>query len=127
MTETMAVGALEFLMENRAAGEDGGPSIRVLGKVEGRQVELLRFDMFFKVPHYHYDPDGTDLRYDLDPLTHGDTISWVMGQFRERLPQLVARAGYETLSAAIDQGAVAAALPEIERRWRALPVTDPAS
>ena len=123
--ETMTVGALEFLIENRTAGEDGGPSIRVRGEVEGRQVELLRFDMFFKVPHYHYDPDGTDLRYDLDPLTHGDTIGWVMGQFRERLPQMVARAGYEALSAAIDQGAVAAALPEIERRWRALPVTSP--
>ena len=91
MAETMTVEGLEFVMENRAVGEDGGPSIRVQGAVEGRPVEMLRFDMFFKVPHYHYDPNGTDLRYDLDPLTHGDTIGWVMEQFRERLPQMVAQ------------------------------------
>ena len=126
MAETMTVEGLEFVMENRAVGEDGGPSIRVQGAVEGRPVEMLRFDMFFKVPHYHYDPNGTDLRYDLDPLTHGDTIGWVMEQFRERLPQMVAQAGYQALSEAIDQGAVAAALPEIERRWRALPMTSSA-
>jgi hypothetical protein len=120
MTETMAVGVLEFLMENRAAGEDGGPSIRVCSVVEGCQVELLRFDMFFKEPHYHYDPAGADLRYHLDPLTHVDTIGWVIDQFRERLPEMVARAGQPALSKTINVTEVGDALPEMERRWRAL-------
>jgi hypothetical protein len=120
MGESIAIGSLEFVIENRTVGEDGGPSLQVRATVEGQKVQLLRFDMFHKQPHYHYAPHGLDLRYTLDPLTVDDGIGWVTGLLGRKLPQLITKAGYEGLLESVDQGAVAAALPGIERRWRAL-------
>lgn len=120
MTETMVVGLLEFSMENRAAGPDGGPSMRVCSVVEGHLVELLRFDMFLKEPHYHYDPAGADLRYHLDPIIYTDTVGWVIEQLRQRLPEMVTQAGQPSISDTIDVAEVENSLPEMERRWRAL-------
>ena len=124
MTESIQAGGLEFQMEHRTVGEDGGPSMFVSGTVDGQQVEVLRFDMFYKVPHYHYGPRVKNMRYELDPLTHEDPIGWVISQLQSKLPKMVAKAGYEPLGQAIDQGAVIRSLPEIEQRWRAvLPVS----
>lgn len=119
MGETIMAGGLEFYVENRTGGQDGGPSIQVRGTVEGGLAQLLRFDMFHKQPHYHYAPTGQDLRYNLDPLTVDDGIGWVMNLFRTKLPRLVSKAGYEELATQITLDETAAALPEIERRWRA--------
>ena len=57
MTEHLEVAGLEFLVESRDIGEDGGPTIRVYGMAQGERVQLLRFDCFRKAPHYHYDPE----------------------------------------------------------------------
>jgi hypothetical protein len=121
MGETITAGGLEFHVENRAVSADGGPSMQVYGTVDGQRVQLLRFDMFQKVPHYHYAPLGTNLRYDLDQLTLDDGIAWTMGMLRTKLPQMVAKAGYEQLAADGRLGEAVAAVPEIERRWRAQP------
>ncbi len=48
MGKIISAGKLEFFVENRAVGEDGGPSIQVLGPIDGKRVQLLRFDMFIK-------------------------------------------------------------------------------
>ena len=119
MAETITAGGLEFMVENRAVGQDGGPSMQVLADVDGSKVQVLRFDMFHKVPHYHYAPTGENVRYNLDPLTFEDGIGWVMGLFGKRFPQLVAKAGYEALATSDTVAAVEKALPEIEARWRA--------
>lgn len=120
MGETITAGGLEFFMENRTSAQDGGPSLRVFGMVDGQKVQLLRFDMFRVQPHYHYAPTGQNLRYDLDPLTMDDGIGWVISLLSRKLPQMLAKAGYEGLVSAHDSAAIAAALPEIERRWRAI-------
>ena len=120
MGETIAVGGLEFSMENRTAGQDGGPSLQVLGIVDGMKVQLLRFDMFQKQPHYHYAPTGQNLRYELDPLTMDDGIHWVVSLLSHKLAQMVSKAGYEGLATQSNVDAVTTALPEIERRWRGL-------
>jgi hypothetical protein len=120
MEERVTVGGLEFFMENRTVGQDGGPSLQVWGAVEGKRVQLLRFDMFQKEPHYHYDPTDKNLHYALDPLTVDDGIGWVVTLLQDKLPQMLARAGYPGLLAQVDTTAVREALPEIERRWRAL-------
>lgn len=118
--ETLSAGGFEFVMENRdqRADEDGGPSLQVLGMVNGARVELLRFDMFRVQPHYHYAPDGKNLRYSLDPLLVDDGIAWALALISRKLPQLLAKAGYEDLATAQALAGVAAALPDIERRWR---------
>jgi hypothetical protein len=120
MGETITAGTLDFHAETRTAGGgDGGPSLQVWGTSGDSRVELLRFDMFHGQPHYHYAPMGRNLRYDLDPLTLDDGIGWVMNLLRNRFPQLVAKAGYEELAGPDNVAATAAALPEIERKWRA--------
>ena len=119
MAEHIAVGGLEFLVENRAVGEDGGPSLHVMALVEGQNVELLRFDMFQKQPHYHYAPNARDIRYQLDPLSLDDGIGWAIGFIHRKLPQLLAKAGYEGILSSDDTVKVVAALPHIETRWRA--------
>ncbi len=86
--------------------------------MDGNRVQLLRFDMFRVQPHYHYAPNGANLRYNLDPLIIDDGIGWVMSLFERKLPALVAKAGYESLVTDETSAAVAKMLPEIERRWR---------
>jgi hypothetical protein len=118
MAETIEAGGLAFFFENRMTGSDGGPSLQVRADVEGCTVQLLRFDMFYKQPHYHYAPDGLNIRYDIDPLTLDDGIGWAIGLLRAKLPQLLAKAEYPV---ALSQEATAAALtalPGIEAGWR---------
>ena len=120
MGETIAAGGLEFFLENRTTGQDDGPSLRVFGTIDGTRVQLLRFDMFRNQPHYHYAPAGQNLRYDLDPLTVDDGIGWVISLLRSKISPMLAKAGYEGLATQTAVADVTAALPDIERRWRAI-------
>ena len=43
-------GGVEFHVDNRNFGEDGGPSVRVFGEADGKNIQLLRFDCFRKNP-----------------------------------------------------------------------------
>ena len=119
MAETISAGGLQFFVENRRTADDGGPSLQVLATIDRQTVQLLRFDMFHKQPHYHYEPNGKNIRYDLDPLTVDDGIGWAVGLVRGRLTQLIARAGYEQLLSSEDAAAATAALGRVEERWRA--------
>jgi hypothetical protein len=118
MSAMVSVGGLDFYFENRRTGNDGGPSLQVIDRGGERPVQLLRFDMFDVQPHYHYDPNGRDLRFDLDPLTIDDGIGWAIRLLREKLPVMVAKAGREQLLSAEDVIAIRGVLPDIERRWR---------
>ena len=122
MTETIKAGAFEFCLENRGNREDGdgGPSLQILGVIDGEKIQLLRFDMFRINPHYHYAPDGQNLRYSLDPLTLDDSIGWVINLIGNKMPQLLAKAGHEGLATPADLAAVHTVLPDIERRCRAI-------
>jgi hypothetical protein len=122
MGETIMAGALEFHAEERNTGNtsrDGGPSLQVYIDDTGTRTQILRFDMFRISPHYHYAPMGEDLRYNLDPLTLDDGISWTIGLLSRKLPQVLAKAGYERVATPDNLAVAEAALPEIERRWRA--------
>jgi hypothetical protein len=118
MGETISAGGLDFFVENRMTASDGGPSLQVLASVDNQTVQLLRFDMFDKQPHYHYEPNGRNIRYDLDPLTVDDGIGWAVGLVRAKLPQLLTKAGHEQLLTPADVDAAVAALTEVEARWR---------
>jgi len=122
MTATISAGGLEFFFENRGGRDDGdgGPSLQVLGMVSGQKTQLLRFDMFRICPHYHYEPDGRNQRYDLDPLIIDDGIGWALGLIGRKLPELLAKAGHASLATPDTVSTVARALPEIEQKWREL-------
>lgn len=120
MGETIAAGALEFHAEERGNARDGGPSLQVYATVDGTRVQIFRFDMFRIQPHYHYAPMGEDVRYNLDPLALDDGIGWTMNLLQTKLPQMLVKAGYEGLATPSNLDSAAAALPEVEQKWRAV-------
>ena len=112
------VGGVELHVENRTFGEDGGPAVRVFGDVEGKAVQLLRFDCFRKNPHYHYDPSGKNDQHPLDKATVPDSIGWTIQQLGHNLAAMLTTAGYDSVAAKVEQAAVAAVLPEVEAIMR---------
>src|SRR5437867_13061862 len=109
------VGGVRINVEYRHLGGDRGPAVRVYSDVDGRPVQLLRFDCFENDPHYHYDPDGKNLVLKLSRETVPDLIAWTLGELRANLRTMVRAAGYETAAAQIDRAAVAAVLPQVEQ------------
>jgi hypothetical protein len=110
----LEIGGVKFTVEYRHFGGDRGPAVRVYGNVEGKDVQLLRFDCFERDPHYHYDPDGKDLRWNLDALTMGDPTEFSLAQIKTRLKDMIAKAGYATVAARVDQCAVASGVCQIK-------------
>ena len=112
--EHIPAGNVEFLVQTRESGEDGGPSIRVVTTEGGEEVQLLRFDCFRVRPHYHYAPGGMNASYDIDPTVVSDSLGWVISQLRANLTAMVDRAGYPTVAEGLDQSAVVAGLAQVE-------------
>ena len=114
----LEASGLRFAVEYRATRTDRGPSLQVLGDVEGKPVQLLRFDCFEQEPHFHYDPDGKNNRIFLNKARAGDPIAWSMDYLRGNVTSLVRIAGYGTLADRLDEAALTAALPGVEQALR---------
>lgn len=99
---------------NGGNNPDQGVCIQVVGQVGGQETELLRFDCFDNVPHYHYGPARHNIRVMLDPTVTGNPIRWTIKQLATRLPSMLSRAGYEELAAQVDMAAVGSKLGELE-------------
>ena len=80
---TIGVSGLRFNVRyaNVSTG-DRGPSLRIYGDVEGKPVQLLRFDCFEKQPHFHYDPEGKNNQLRMDKANVSDPIAWSMDYLR---------------------------------------------
>ena len=111
-------GKIKFGLEYRDLMSDQGLCIHALGDVDGEEVELLRFDCFDHVPHYHYGPQKRNERLMLDKTTEGDSLAWTLTQIRELLPEMVTRAGYEDLAGEIDMAVLEPTLAEFESTAR---------
>lgn len=101
---------------------DQGVCLQVVGDVDGRETEILRFDCFDNAPHYHYGPEKDNVRIMLDQTIAGNPIGWTMRQLRNRLPEMVRRAGYEELAGRIDAKLVSETLDEVDAAARQLAV-----
>ena len=92
-------GAVKFALQYRQEiMEDQGLSIEVLADIDGREVEVLRFDCFDQQPHYHYGPAKKNERLFMDKTTAGNSIGWTLTQLRIRLPEMLRRAGYDEIA-----------------------------
>ena len=111
-------GPIRFGFDYRDQKSDQGVCIHALGDVDGGQVEILRFDCFDHQPHYHYGPEKGNDRLMLDKTTEGDSLRWTLKQLRERLPDMVRRAGYEELAESIDMSELGPTLDELEAATR---------
>ena len=112
------VGGVELRVDERNFGSDGGPSVRVYGEADGKDIQLLRFDCFRKDPHYHYDPSGKNDQRHLDKASVPDSIAWTIEQLGQNLVEMIQTAGYGSVAENVDQAAVAQALPEVESLMR---------
>ena len=81
---------------------------------EGKRI--LRFDCFYKNPHYHVGPSGGEsAAYKMKEEGIEDPVRWTLDQLKSRFPAMVKQAGYEEIAAAIDQQAVTDQLSRLER------------
>jgi len=119
--QTIEAGGLTFQIENRIFGNDGGPALRVFGDVDGKAVQLLRFDCFHDAPHYHYDPTGKNQVRSLEK--GADNIGWAVGQVRTQVNDMIRTAGYDAVADQIDMAAVQTMADQVEEALRTEPET----
>jgi hypothetical protein len=80
---------------------------------EGKRI--LRFDCFYKNPHYHVGASGGEnaARKMKDEGVE-DSVRWTLDQLKTRFPAMVKQAGYEEIAERIDQRSIADQLTRLE-------------
>ena len=112
MTE-LEIGGVTCGIDYRRTDEDRGPSVRVFGDVDGERVQLLRFDCFDNDPHYHYDPNGTNRMFQLDPLTMGCPVEFTLDQLARNARAMIEKAGFVGAAERVDQAELAGRIGEL--------------
>jgi len=105
---------------------DQGVSIDVTAEIGGKETSLLRFNCFDLERSYVYGPENPELSTPgrvgggmgvhcrMDPITDGNPITWTIRILGQKLPQMIERAGYKDVAAALPVAAVQRILPEVE-------------
>jgi hypothetical protein len=99
----------------RSGGGDEGLTFDLT--VAGAQDEakrILRFDCFYKNPHYHVGASGQQPVHNMTEEGIEDPVRWTLDQLKTRLPSMVTEAGYEEIAKRIDQQSVAENLTRFE-------------
>jgi hypothetical protein len=77
---------------------------------------ILRFDCFYKNPHYHVGASGGEsAAFKMKDQGIDDPVRWTLEQFKTRFPAMVKQAGYEKIAETIDQQAITDQLTRLER------------
>jgi hypothetical protein len=80
---------------------------------EGKRI--LRFDCFYKNPHYHVGASGGEqAAHKMKDEGVQDPVRWTLDQLKTRFPAMVKQAGYEEIAERIDQQAIADQLTRLE-------------
>ncbi|HEU4479614.1 MAG TPA: hypothetical protein VFR80_13940 [Pyrinomonadaceae bacterium] len=97
-------------------GSDEGLTFDVT--TAGRESEgkrILRFDCFYKNPHYHVGASGGEnAAHKMKDEGIEDPVRWTLEQLKTRFPAMVKQAGYEEIAEKIDQQAIADQLTRLE-------------
>jgi hypothetical protein len=93
---TLEFGGLRFNVSFR----DAGATLRVDGLVDGAWTEMLRFDDFVDMPHFHAPADGDPIPF--DRATLGEPLAWYVAQIRDHLPEWLEKAGFGEVLPSID-------------------------
>lgn len=117
-TSGLEASGIRFAVDYRNTQHDRGPSLQILGDVDGTCVQLLRFDCFDNEPHFHYDPTGKNNRIFLNTARVSDPIAWTIDYLRGNFKSLTRIAGYERFAERLDEEALTAVLPGVERALR---------
>jgi hypothetical protein len=79
---------------------------------EGKRI--LRFDCFYKNPHYHVGASGDHSVHNMKDEGVEDPVRWTLDQLKTRFPSMVKQAGYEEIAERIDQQAITDRLTQLE-------------
>jgi hypothetical protein len=79
---------------------------------EGKRI--LRYDCFYKNPHYHIGASGDDSVHKMKDEGVENPVRWTLDQLKTRLSLMVKQAGYEEIAGKIDQQAIADQLTRLE-------------
>jgi len=104
------LGGLHFAASFRGRA---GATLRVFGRLEGVQTELLRFDDFIGGPHYHFPADADPIGFDQAAL--GEPLDWLVAQMRDHLARLLTDAGLAAVLPGVDLNAVTANAERIRK------------
>jgi len=98
-------------------GNDEGLTFDVTtAGAEDAGKRILRFDCFYKNPHYHIGASGGEsAAYKMKDEGIEDPVRWTLEQLKTRFPAMVKQAGYEEIAEKIDQSAVADQLTRLDR------------
>ena len=97
-------------------GSDEGLTFDITTAVsEGEGKRILRFDCFYKNPHYHVGAAGGEsAAYKMKDESIENSVRWTLTQLKTRLPAMVKQAGYEEIAERIDQQAITDQLTRLE-------------
>lgn len=82
---------------------------------EGGGKRILRFDCFYKNPHYHVGASGDHAVHNMKDEGVEESVSWTLEQLKTRFPSMVRQAGYEEIAQRIDQQAITDQLTRLEQ------------
>lgn len=101
------------------SGDEGLTFDMVVAVTKDREQTILRFDCFYKNPHYHIGPSGKHPVHHMKEEGIEDPVGWTLEQLKTRLPAMVTEAGYDEIANRIDQQAIAEQLAKFEPEIRA--------
>ena len=119
-------GPLAFAIEYRFVGGEQGPSIHVFGPRDGVEEEILRFDCFDKIPHFHYGFSYIDQpMVPIDPVAVGNPLDWVCDQIENNLPDMLTKADAKELTKECDAQTLSYVADTLKNRASTLDRTKP--
>jgi len=89
-------GGLRFEVSFREVGA----TLRVDGKVDDRWTEMLRFDDFVDLPHFHAPASGDSIPF--DRAAHGEPLAWYVEQIQDHLTEWLEKSGFGEVLTTID-------------------------
>ena len=101
------------------SGDEGLTFDVVVAGAKEERKTILRFDCFYKNPHYHIGPSGKHPVHQMREEGIEDPVTWTLEQLKTRFASMVTEAGYDQIAERIDQQAIADHLRQFEPEIRA--------
>lgn len=110
---------MRMTVDHRRSGSgDEGLTFDIVVAGEEKKT-ILRFDCFYKNPHYHIGPSGKLPVRQMREEGIEDPVGWTLEQLKTRFASMVTEAGYDEIAERIDQQAIADHLRQFEPEIRA--------
>ncbi len=96
-------------------GTDEGLTFDITTAGTGDEAKrILRFDCFYKNPHYHIGASDDRSSHKMKEEGVEDSVRWTLEQLKTRFSALIKQAGYGEIAEKIDQQAIADQLTQLE-------------